>query len=892
MSERGFYDQDEAGAARPVRNDRSGNLPAMVQFAQNHTVDPSGNEAKNMPRLTMSREAMVLVTPDPSLGDIASMQLQVTLNGQAVGTLTLRAPSAIFRSDYNDARGRPDYVYTRRAWTGVLPWQWVQPGMALRAVDSAGRSGSLTANAIDFAGAAELVVQSLRLGMLSAPPGSSNNQWFLVNPADAATDYFQTVPIAKLTVGSYEDVQLSRVMVASGVIYTATSADAGAGVYSGDMRENTAKSTFSTGINLANTGVTSAGMRSQDQPHVFQQATAHHAQGSYQGKVVSHGLSGGNGILTLYATRGNEFSHEIGHHYGLGHYPGQSGDNYFWAAHHHDSGWGFIGYRKRMRANIYWNAINGGGCDMKGVPRLDATYCFNTDSMSGGHYNSALSNYAHYTGYSTKLKIQPALAKPVLNPASPTGYSQWNASTRQMENVAPKLVNQSAVWNNTKTGVYMAPRQTGVPVITLLGGYDPDNASAVMYPALRGNWGNVFDLPSASVTAASDERQCWLDVGFADGHSQRIALAGKRMQANSVNKFHVNLAQADKPNKASLSCQAMGGAVQQLDSISIRTDLPAMAPPVVVGKEAGYAALRQQELPELETALQALAGKTVLTLSVRGQLLVDSWGDDVTGLSPAAQAQLARFQAQHKVGERLNHWMSFYGSELAAGDVDAQNALLAFIGELGLMQSPLVPRGDSLGLSLSGGMCLQKTGDAVRVAAQSLCTGDANERWVMDGRGRIRSRADLSLCLVDNGTSRATLAACSDGSAAQVWDISVANRITRGGRCMDLKSGFLTNGVGELITYSCTGGGNQKWTGLTQSNSLLLALISSENAARLDALSLAQKATRMQAAGPSAAQAGVVQAEQAQAPLAQQQAASSWQQLLAGLQRWWRQLFA
>lgn len=60
-------------------------------------------------------------------------------------------------------------------------------------------------------------------------------------------------------------------------------------------------------------------------------------------------------MTTLYDTKGNEFSHEIGHHYGLGHFPGEKDGNHFWSGHHHDSGWGYIGYRKRMRANLHWS---------------------------------------------------------------------------------------------------------------------------------------------------------------------------------------------------------------------------------------------------------------------------------------------------------------------------------------------------------------------------------------------------------------------------------------------------------------------------------------------------------------------------------------------------------
>jgi hypothetical protein len=210
--------------------------------------------------------------------------------------------------------------------------------MELRVTVSRGRTGTLAASAIDFAAPAELVVHSVRLGMLTDPPvNNSGGHWFRTNPAEAATDYLQTIPAARITAAYYEDVKLTRVMVASGVIYDTASAVNG-DVYSGDMRENTAKSTFSVGINLANWGVTSSGMQSQQQPQVTQSVVIHHARGVYANGVQNHGLSGGNSILTLSTSRGNEFSHEIGHHYGLGHYPGQNGNDYFWAGHHHDSG--------------------------------------------------------------------------------------------------------------------------------------------------------------------------------------------------------------------------------------------------------------------------------------------------------------------------------------------------------------------------------------------------------------------------------------------------------------------------------------------------------------------------------------------------------------------------
>ncbi|MBF5006190.1 M66 family metalloprotease [Diaphorobacter caeni] len=841
LSAKAFYDTDSTGKTRTVRNDLGGSLPGMVQFAQSHTVDPSGNEAKEMPRLTMSREAMVLITPDPSLAGITSMQVTVSLNGATMGTLTLRHPDAIFRSDYAGSDNRPDYVYSRRAWTGVLPWQWVQPGMELRVADNQSRTGSLLANAIDFGGAGELVVQSVRLGMLTTPPVSDSDHWFRTHPQDAATDYFQTAPLSKLTAAYYEDVTLPKVMVATGVIYDNKSAGTG-GWYEGDMRENTAKSTFSVGINMSNYGVTSSSMVSQNQPQAIQTVTIHHARGVYTNGTMPHGYSGGNSILTLASSQGNEFSHEIGHHYGLGHYPGQSGDNYFWSAHHHDSGWGFIGHRKRMRTGIQWRESVSWG--LSGTPKLDATYPFAPDAMAGGSFSSSLSRYTHYTGYSTKRAIQPALStKAVPDKDAASGYRMWNASTRTMEDKAPTVpTNQPQVWYNAAK-TFSKPRLYGVPVITILGGYDPQTNNALLYAPLRGNWGNVFHLPSTSNMTA-EPRNCWLDVSFAAGNTQRIAVAGKRMNTERVfnaNKLHVNLAQADKPSKAVLQCQTPGSVIDTLYTLDIPQYTTTMPAPAIVGKEYGYSALRAIELPTLDAALQALSGKNVLTLSANDRVLLDSYRDNAGELSAIARTQLQRYDDQQTVGQRLNRWINTYSKDLNNGVPEAQTALVSFVRQLGFAESPLIPAAQSM--KMAKGYCIQKFGDGVRVAGTALCTGSTDDQWVLDARGAIHSRSDLGLCLTDQGGngSQVALTACDATKDSQAWTVK-DNRYSRGGRCLDLNQGFLTSdNTNKLITYNCSGGANQFWGGLLASNSLLLTLLSNENIALLEAAELATK---------------------------------------------------
>ncbi|MNJ03681.1 hypothetical protein D3C73_1641050 [compost metagenome] len=46
----------------------------------------------------------------------------------------------------------------------------------------------------------------------------------------------------------------------------------------------------------------------------------------------------------------------------------------------------------------------------------------------------------------------------------------------------------------------------------------------------------------------------------------------------------------------------------------------------------------------------------------------------------------------------------------------------------------------------------------------------------------------------------------------------------------------MTNNLGRLITYACTGGGNQQWDGLQPGDSLALSLLDSRYAGYLEVL--------------------------------------------------------
>ncbi len=814
----GYYDYDGAGQQRLISSDLEGNLEAMVQFGQSHIVDPNGNEAKKMPRLTAEKEALLLVTPTAAMGDVTKLSVDIYLDNRLVRTVQLDDPSKLPVSDQTNTDARERVNYSKKAWSARLNWDEVRGGLKLRVTDQQNRRGELAEEKIDFASPGELVLNNIRIGMLAVPPKGSG-QYMLNEPEKAGSDYFQTIPAAEMTVAKYEDVFLNRVMVSNGTIYDSVSSTKG-DVYSGDMRGDVAKSTFGVGINLANWGITSASMANQSQPQLTETVIAHHARGNYTNGVQLHGLSGGNGMLTLYDSVGNEFSHEIGHHYGLGHYPGQNGDNQFWTSHHADSGWGYIPYRNMMRGNLIWNKKD--LWSGNGITNFLNLYPHSRDSMSGGYASSSISRYTHYTGYSTFLKIQPHFDRFVWDEKSSTGYVKWNKITRKMEVAQPKMPNTvKSVWYQAGQN-YPKPRVFGKPVITILGGYDPYAQVGILYPAARSNWGNVYNLPT--VNPALEQQSCWLKVQYP-GYMQNIALAPTRLSGNA-NKLHVNLDPEDHPQSIDLYCKKANTMEVKLSNIVIPAYANVIAPAVKIGRENGYSALRKIEMANLQAELEKQASKPVVTLSPELQLIYASYKQYTNELSPIALQQLNRYETQENTLQRLDHWISAYKADVEAEVPAATQALTNLVNTLSLGADNLYEQMVSI---KNNNHCLkvEKLANGpnnLYISGSNACKDDLTEKWIYDSLHRIHYAKDPSQCITSNGASqKITLARCSQTNTNQVWTMKPdSSAIIQDGQCFDLGNGYLTNNRANLLRWSCKATAGQRWAMMTANSSLIL----------------------------------------------------------------------
>jgi len=770
---RWFYDITAASTARGLRNDLSGALVGEVQFVQSHAAAPAGNDARELPRPVALREALVLLLTDgkPAGADPVKDKMLVTArrNGVVLGTQRMRPPVLLPRSDNGAMDGRGDVGYSKRAWSSVLPYEWMRPGLELEfsfvAASGDSSSGKLAANSIEFGAPTELVVQNIRLGMLTPP--NAKTGYLMQQPERAGTDYFQTLPISRLTVAQYQDVQLDRVIVSTGggAIYTTSNpSPQNGGVYDGDMREDVAKVQVAQGINLANYGLVDS-LINETSPETFSQRVVHHARGLYANGVVDHGLSGGNGMITLYNSIGNEFSHEMGHSYGLGHYPGLSADAKN-PVHHADSGWGYIGWRQRLRGNLKWNsAFDPRGTDNSGSSyysgNFDGVFNYGADAMSGGSTQSAFSQYTHHTGYSAR-RIQSYLstarsggARAIPDPTYPSGWRAWDPASGEW-------VDRSRL-----SPAFSAPKPSaaGVSVVTILGGYQTVNPGLnLVYPGFFGSWGVVYDNLAQP---ASEEGACWLEVSLASGTPLRVALTPSKSASEPPRKFHLNVAASRQPREAAIKCRTAAGETT-LAQQALGAPVAPFPATVDVGMERGMTALRDMELAQLNSFLEKKTVGSVLDADQQEILL--QWRNQLNSMSVASQAWIKDWLEVREKTLLLNaHVRTERGllqpTASATGVAQLRKQAVA-LGLLDNQGTLLKPTSAALRLQ-SNGSCLSiddPGSDMPKLLSESTqtCKSTAQQQWWMDGQGRIHNAARPDLCLRTDGGwySAITLGAC------------------------------------------------------------------------------------------------------------------------------------
>ncbi|PSU99942.1 M66 family metalloprotease [Photobacterium kishitanii] len=510
-----------------VTNHLQGTFGAQIRFVQNQTSEPFGNAEKSQQKLITHREALLVVTPEKEAIDEKSIWLYIYKDSQLLEKRVLSNPTQLLTADRTVEDERPDILLSKRSYSTVLPWNYIEKGLSFRFKTYDMREGELAADSIEFGAPVHVDMPMVRIGMLTEPPPAKQLETKMAN---FGAELFQRYPIASMTISPYLPVKLDKIVTAYGEIEEEYSKFDVPDVYSGDLREDITKSLIQTGINNANYGVTSTAGTHQWQPGYFPSVVIGHSVGRYLNKKgqitdVTHGLSGGNGMALLVDAVGNEVTHEIGHAFSLWHWPGGP-DVYY---HSTTSGWGYDAYRGRMSDNIVWYNRGYDGRDFKGLVG------YQKDPMAGGNFDSIASSYPLFTGYTSKVMQDYLTGFEFLDMENNAGYARWDAVTQTMIDVE----------QTSK----LKPRATGIDVMTIVGYYDPTKQNlSYVYPPMYGAAGKVYDFPQPEVG------QCWAEVNYANGNTETIGLEGRRFDSNMSNKFHINLDRAANPQSMIIKC--------------------------------------------------------------------------------------------------------------------------------------------------------------------------------------------------------------------------------------------------------------------------------------------------------------------------------------------------
>jgi len=452
------------------------------------------------------------------------------------------------------------YIFGHGFFTATLEEEWVQQGMILEfeaASDSYEKNKVGILHKIKIGGVTELVITAIDAGFLTPP----RNEFKFRNDETAHREYFETSPVSRLVVAQYETMHLEEVMLPSGKLYTEVS-DTEGGWHTGDMRGFTGKLLMSHGIDLANYGISSSKSTSESShPFTCALLAAHNTVGMYQNGRVVHGGSGGNGMVTLDSSIGNEFSHEVGHNYGLGHYVGGFDGSVHRPSNEINSSWGWDSQNNLFLPNFHSSDSGSDTCldDECQSPYL-GKYKFGTDSMAGGSPMWGQNRFTMYTPHVAK-RIQSFLeSKAVWDPSSSTGFRKFEQASKEMKEFV-----------NDRNGQKI-PRLHRVPVTTIVGYYDSSPTRGLtdyVFPAMHGAYGFVYKDDSSSSTGISDGCELHVKTQNTNGSNGEntlvYTLTSEIYKAEYMNKFHVNVATEDKPYKASIYCFDELRASRELD---------------------------------------------------------------------------------------------------------------------------------------------------------------------------------------------------------------------------------------------------------------------------------------------------------------------------------------
>lgn len=783
-----FYDKIN-DVTRPIENNIEGSFQGHVEFMQTHNILPAGNSEKNQPSLVPYRSGLVLLTTDTFY---FSIRLKV-VTGVKTLSLSMDPPHLIPEAD-NTKIDKEKVLYSNKTWSAFIPDNFMQPGMELHfeavTQDNAVLPGVLRSSNIKFSSSSDVVYFFMNIGLFKdAVSFAAGKDYMTAEPVKAVTDYYQTVPFGKVVNAGYSPQRIDRVMMSDGNIYTSNSS-----LTNESLFNDVISGQLGSGVILSNKGVVYSNLlyddvEDKDPLYMF---TAH-VDG------YTEPLTNKKGVLLLNDTTGNEFSRLSGYNFGLE-------DDYKIAEtvegsiHGYNTGWGYDSYNNKLRGNLSWND-NGTSYNYKGyvIDGFNGIYGWQKDPMSGGVAESSISKYPLFTKLTAKGIQDYTSDRYILSYDKVNGsykYIYWDNNLQKY-----RYVNDEIYLSKRPE-----PTETGVPVITVIGGYG--NGKAVLYPYFRGNYGNVYESIFSSVMPLSRN---YLKIDYESGLVKYVDL--KENSYNILKKFHINISQSSKPVKVTLYLSGVENG-----NISIPASFSdTMASAGIAGRDYGYSMLVESDIEKLNNLL---AGQTIDNYTLNNESIDIiknlSFNNKLNVLQNNDIKNIAEnYINQYRVIDKALIFMLWKEVDLNNGVQEAVKQLKDYLAGTNYKYQNYSGQQIKTINNEYRSKCIElkpANGQGLIYAGEGSCvSGKKEQLWYIDNFNRIRSVADSSLCMPYNMRANG-LIYCNSSDVVK-WKVStrytnknVYENINAVGTCLDY-----AQGEGILAEWSCHGGDNQNF---------------------------------------------------------------------------------
>ncbi len=519
-----------------------------VEFAQTHVI--RSDEERWAPPLIEHRSALFLFTPNDPIESAIDARISASRDGELVGVLRLQSPEALPTPLEQDLTTVPLDPWSDRAWSVMLPWQWVQEGTQLTIGIDTGDS---------------VMTHEHTLAELGAPQRFtlSRSKMVLFGDADYPTtteraerigqDFFASVPVSSMRWVDSAPWRLDEIVVrAEGGPVLVRSEGERLATTSDPDRWHILKHQFAIAMSLANTGrglaKTSGGDSS---PYSFGTSVGsgwvRNDDGTYSDLDNAPYAAGWTGWTAMWLGEcANVFIHEIGHSFTLAHFTDGTGAAWGIGDEYPEDGtnlashpWGFDSTRTRFRT---WYRVNSDGPVMTETGDWQGK----RDPMNGGESATSASCFPQFTAYHAWQIQDWSQSRPTIETVDGTpGIYAWDPESRIMVETSP-----------VEPGS-MRPIAVDVPTITVIGTLAHRPESSRVYPPIHWASGNAFAFVSpddGSTDAHYDGSHYFIAIEYEDGITERRLIAQAALPHTDTDLYlwSVNLEANRNPTRVTL----------------------------------------------------------------------------------------------------------------------------------------------------------------------------------------------------------------------------------------------------------------------------------------------------------------------------------------------------